>query len=56
MKEVARNFIYDGEWALGQPDGMGKIYFSNGEYYEGEFRDGQANGAGRYIFADGSAF
>jgi hypothetical protein len=56
MKEPIKNFVYDGEWELGQPDGLGKIYFSNGEYFEGEFRDGEAFGPGRYIFSDGSTF
>lgn len=56
MREVNKDFVYVGQWHRNQPNGRGKIYFSNGDYFNGEFREGVAFGKGLYIYNTGSYF
>ncbi len=45
---------YDGSFADGLPNGLGKCTYSNGEIYEGEWKNGGFNGKGTLHLNDGT--
>ncbi len=48
---------YEGERnSYGQPHGVGKMRYANGETYEGEWKNGAWYGAGVYTLSDGTTF
>ncbi|MBR2296200.1 MAG: hypothetical protein IKA43_02200, partial [Clostridia bacterium] len=48
---------YEGERnSYGQPHGVGKMRYANGETYEGEWKNGAWYGAGIYTLSDGTTF
>ena len=46
--------MYDGEFKLGQNQGIGVLRFCNGDVYEGQFIDGKFEGKGKFMSAHGS--
>jgi hypothetical protein len=50
---VEDGWKYSGGCHDGVPDGIGKIWFENGEYHEGLFKNGFENGLGIRYFPDG---
>ena len=47
---------YDGEVSLGQPNGKGKMIFSDGDVVEGSFINGTPNGHCSYTYANGDEY
>jgi hypothetical protein len=56
VKEETAAFIYEGEYAYGEKDGLGSYLLSNGDRYEGELRLGRLHGLGRYLWLDGTEY
>lgn len=48
--------VYEGEFANGLKNGVGKEKFLNGDRYEGEYEFGKPNGEGIYYWYDGSYY
>ncbi|XP_059473315.1 MORN repeat-containing protein 3-like [Neocloeon triangulifer] len=46
--------IYDGQWCMGRPDGLGIGFLPDGTYYEGEYRKGLRSGWGTMMHSNGS--
>jgi hypothetical protein len=40
IKAMPGKVYYEGQWLLGKPHGIGKLYLPDGSYFEGGFRDG----------------
>ena len=49
-------FVYTGELDEGQPNGIGKMIYKNGDTYEGSFVNGNRHGRGIYTFKNGIIF
>jgi hypothetical protein len=47
---------YVGYWKLGQRNGQGTFYYSNGSKYEGQWRDNLKHGHGLFTFDDGTIY
>lgn len=47
---------YVGYWKLGQRDGKGIFYYSNGSKYEGEWKENFKHGHGTFTFEDGTQY
>ena len=47
---------YNGQVENGEPNGLGVIYYPNGNMYIGEWKDGKRNGRGTYTFREGSKY
>ena len=47
---------YNGQVENGEPNGLGVIYYPNGNMYIGEWKDGNRNGRGTYTFQEGSKY
>ena len=49
-------YVFEGSFKDGLFHGMGKQYFTNGDYYVGEFNGGLRNGKGTFKFANGDEY
>jgi hypothetical protein len=47
---------YVGYWKLGQRDGRGTFYYSNGSKYEGLWKENFKHGDGVFTFEDGTQY
>ena len=47
---------YQGQFAAGKPDGMGRMTQTGGFVYEGQWKAGLQSGQGRAIYADGTVY
>jgi len=57
--QISTNYTdgkYEGEIENGEPNGMGKVIFSNGDNYEGSWIDGKFNGQGIFKSFDGGKY
>ncbi len=48
--------VFEGEFADGSYDGMGRLYCDDGGVYEGSFAAGKRSGQGMQRFGDGSVY
>jgi hypothetical protein len=48
--------LYSGEFALGQPNGLGVLVYANGDQLMGTFQAGACYGPGVFIYADGEKY
>jgi len=48
--------LYSGEFALGQPNGLGVLVYANGDQLIGTFQAGACYGPGVFIYADGEKY
>ena len=56
---VAIEFAYDsagGDWKMGEMDGKGEYFFSDGGKYIGDWKNGIQNGVGIQIWANGDSY
>lgn len=44
--------MFEGHWTEDQPNGEGRLCFSNGDVFEGNYVKGQREGFGIYIHSD----
>ena len=51
--EIKREYILFGDYIL---EGLGSLFFLNGEKYVGEWKDGVMNGQGTYTYPDGGKY
>lgn len=49
-------YVYEGFFVDGLFEGMGKQYFTNGDYYVGEFKNGMRYGKGVFKFVNGDEY
>ena len=47
---------YQGQWKVGQMQGMGKYEYSNGDRYEGQFHFNKKDGTGIYVWKNKGSY
>ena len=47
---------YDGDWVIGNQQGMGAMRLPNGDCYDGEFFNNMRHGKGIYRLANGASY